>query len=270
MRRRLPILLLVACARAAPELGPVGPDPRLEQADALWERRGEVGLEAVQLALEEVYRDRPQDREVLWRLARLYVALGLVEPDPRASQFALAEARSLGMSCLELDPAFVQVRASPGLVDAVRLLDADDADCGAWTALAWARWMAVHGPAAAALDRRGLEALVRHLTPLAEGPALEAVRYAGVLLEAMRPIRTGIDHAEARAALEAAVAEAPGDLHRRIDLVRLVAIPTDDDALLRATAEGILAEPADTPEDQRAHAIAAELLGGASTLRATP
>lgn len=270
MARRLPILLLMACARAAPELGPVGPDPRIEAADALWENRGEGGLEPVQLALEEVYRDRPQDPEVLWRLTRLYVAIGLVEPDPRASQFALAEARAFGIACLELDPAFVQVRASPGMVDAVRLLEEDDADCGAWTALAWTRWMAVHGPAAAALDRRGLEALVDHILPLAEGEAVEAVRYADVLLRAMQPLRLGTDLAESRALIEGAIAERPDDLNRRVDLIRLVAVPMRDQALIRSTAEGILAQPADTPEDRRAHVIATEILEGTATIRETP
>lgn len=270
MRRALPLLLLMACARPAPETGPVAPDPRLEEADDLWARRGEVGLEAVQLALEEVYRDRPQDPAVLWRLARLYVAIGLVEPDPRASQYALAEARSIGMSCLELDPAFVSTRAAPGMVDAVRLLDEGDADCGAWTALAWARWMTVHGPAAAALDRRGLEALVRRILPLADGESLEAVEYADVLLQAMRPIRLGTDPAEARPLLEAAIADQPGDLVRRLDLIRLVALPSDDYALVRATAEGILARPADTPENRRAHVVATEILEGTVPLRTTP
>lgn len=260
MRSWLMILLLAGCARRDLAVAPSEVPELLRIADVQWEQRGEIGLERVESTLYEAYRIEPRNPEVLWRLVRLNVTMGLVEPEPRASQYAFAEARSLGMSCLELDPSFVQYRSELGWSGAVGLIDADDTACSAWTALAWARWMAAHGAAAAALDIVPLSTLITQTTELAVDDPREVVTYADALLAALRPPWEGGDLEQAGVLLARAIRLRPDELYRRVDMIRLVALPLEDDVLAREMADAILAAPAVTPEDVLAHTIATAVL----------
>jgi len=123
----------------------------LQQTDQAFGRRGEVGIEASSEPLEQAYALAPNDPEVLWRLVRQQVIVGLAEPTDRAALYAFAEGRSLGIRCLDAVPQVAQARAESWEL-AMEALTPRQQPCVAWTSLAWARWIALHGGGAAALD----------------------------------------------------------------------------------------------------------------------
>lgn len=258
--RWLAVLLLASCAGRR---GPVvvdETDELLRIADNQWARRGELGLEVVESTLNEAYRERRDSPEVLWRLVRLHVARGMAEGDPRASQYAYAEARALGVGCLELDALFVQDRIERGWGGAVLRLDEDDVPCASWTAFAWARWIADHGPVAAALDLQAVAALIGRARALGDDDPQGVTAWAQAMLRTLRPTWEGGDPARGAELLTQVVQQRPEELYRRLDLIRLWALPRGDLALARQQALAIEASPALTPEDQTAKLLAEAIL----------
>jgi len=147
-------LLLTACLLGCPKRGPVQTDPvaeLLRQSDVAWERRGELGLEASEEPLDQAYVLEPRNPDVLWRLVRHQVTVGLSEESPRAALYAFAEGRSLGVACLDAVPMVAQARRV-SWDDAIEQITPEQQPCVAWTALVWARWIAAHGGNAASLD----------------------------------------------------------------------------------------------------------------------
>jgi len=143
-------LLLAGCPkRSTEESSPVA--ALLQQCDHAWERRGEAGLEASEEPLDAAFALAPNDPEVLWRLVRQQVTVGLAEETDRAALYAFAEGRSLGVKCLDAVPQVAAARKD-SWETAMEELTAAQQPCVAWTALAWARWIAAHGGGSAALD----------------------------------------------------------------------------------------------------------------------
>jgi hypothetical protein len=220
----------------------------LEQADAAWENRGQLGLEEASLSLLAAWGVDPQHIGVAWRLARQKVAEGIVAEDPNAARTLYAEARALAIGCLDRDVAFAQDRASSGWEVALENVPIARERCAAWGALAWARWMSVTGGAATAIDLDAVQSLVAATTATEDELTNDIGTWAGGVLAAVRPTWSGGSADDARTALEAAIDRAPEDLVRRADLYTLVLEPTDDPDAATVRAE-ILAATPKTPED---------------------
>jgi hypothetical protein len=243
----LALWLLAGCPKR--DLTRTDPIPALlQQADAAWERRGEDGFGPVEDLLFQAWGIRESDPEVLWRLVRLKIGQGLAQDDPVAARYEFAEARALGIQCLDGDAAFRQQRTEVSWAGAVERIGVEREDCAAWTALAWARWLEVHGGAAGALDLEPLDDLLR----VQDGDGPEGVgAWAGGLLAAVRPTWAGQDLERARRQLERAVQQEPRALVRRIDLFLLVQAPTMTEERDAARLQ-LKGRPADTPEDRAA------------------
>ena len=158
------LLLSSACKRTAPNAAATEAGMRLRIAERQWEQRATNGLEPVEKTLEAVYGVQPDHPEVLWQLARLKITQGLVEPDRRASLYSFAEARALALRCLDAEPAFLQRRVELGWEPALEILSPAQRPCAAYGALAWARWMEVHGGAAGEIDLDTIDLLVQAIT----------------------------------------------------------------------------------------------------------
>jgi len=220
----------------------------LEEADKAWANRGELGLEEASLPLLSAWSVDPRHIGVSWRLARQKVAEGIVSEDPNATRTLYGDARSLAIGCLDNDVAFAQERASSGWEVALDKVPIARERCAAWGALAWARWMAVTGGAATALDLDAVQSLVDATSKTEDEQANDIGTWAGGVLAAVRPPWDGGNADEARKALEKAIERAPDDLVRRADLYVLVLEPTNSPDAPAVRAE-ILAATAKTPED---------------------
>lgn len=238
---------LVACPKRDGATSKI-PD-LIDLADERWEQRDVYGLDGVEEVLLEAWQEDAAHPEVLWRMARLGVSRGLLDPDPRSARYALAEARSLGMQCLDGDPVFQQRRLEVDWAEAIEVLPARRLGCAAWGGMAWTRWLSKHGAAAAALDIARLELMLDAV--ITEGSYEE--RSVGVwargILEAARPEWSGGDPAEARALLERAVRLDARSLVRRLDLYRLSTVPSGDGAAAAAERTALLERRARYPED---------------------
>jgi hypothetical protein len=243
---------VTACRRTAPDASSSEVGMRLRIAERQWDQRARNGLGPVEKTLEAVYGLEPDHSEVLWQLARLKIVQGLLESDRRAALYSFAEARALALHCLDAQPAFLQRRVELGWEPALELVSEEQLPCAAYGALAWARWLEVHGGAAGEIDLDTIDLLVRTATRGGAERERRVAVWAQALVMALRPDWRGQDLREARALLERAIRVAPEDLVRRADLVFLVAIPLDDDALTTQQIDWILASDAMNPEDQRA------------------
>ena len=148
----VPLLLLASLGcpkRVTTDTSPVA--ALLAQCDQAWERRGMAGIEASEEPLDQAYALDPDNPDVLWRLVRQQVTIGLAEETERASTYAFAEGRSLGVRCLDAVPRVAQARAQSWELAMEELTPAQE-PCVAWTSIAWARWIAAHGGGASALD----------------------------------------------------------------------------------------------------------------------
>ncbi len=246
------LMTLAACKRSAPNVAATEAGIQLREAERQWERRGVDGLDPVEDTLEAAYALQPDSSEVLWQLARLKVVQGMLEPDARAALYSYAEARALALQCLDADPAFQQRRVELGWEPALDLLDADHMPCAAYAALAWARWMEVHGGAAGEIDLDTIDLLVKITSRLGAERERRVAVWAQALVMAIRPEWRGRDLEKARALLERAIRVEPTDLVRRADLLFLIGIPTDDHKLVADQIEQIKNSDSGNPEDVRA------------------
>jgi hypothetical protein len=241
-----------ACRRTAPDASSSEVGMRLRIAERQWDQRGKNGLKPVEKTLEAVYGVEPDHPEVLWQLARLKIVQGLLESDRRAALYSYAEARALALHCLDAQPAFLQRRVELGWEPALELVSAEHLPCAAYGALAWARWLEVHGGGAGEIDLDTIDLLVSATTRSGAERERRVAVWAQALVMALRPDWRGRDLPQARALLERAIRVAPEDLVRRADLVFLVAIPLEDDALTTLQIDRILASDSTNPEDQSA------------------
>ena len=244
--------LLVACPKRAPDTA-VRRDQLLKQADAAWERRGQIGLEEASLPLLEAHGLAPTHPGVLWRIARWRTSEGMAAEDPAIARASYAEARATGASCLEQQSGFAQTRQAEGWAAALTQLTADRAPCVVWTAFPWVRWMELQGGQAAALDLEPLDALLGRVTEGGNREFHGTSLWGQGLLYAVRPTWSGRDLTVARARLQEAVDLDRGSIVRLVDLYRVVlesGTPAEQTELRRR----ILALEATTPEDVRARA----------------
>jgi len=243
------LLLSSACKRTAPNAAATEAGMRLRIAERQWEQRATNGLEPVEKTLEAVYGVQPDHPEVLWQLARLKITQGLVEPDRRASLYSFAEARALALRCLDAEPAFLQRRVELGWEPALEILSPAQRPCAAYGALAWARWMEVHGGAAGEIDLDTIDLLVQAITNTGAERERRVAVWAQALMMAIRPDWHGRDLDRAQALLERAIRVEPEGLVRRADLLFLVAIPLDDLPLISTQIAHITGSASGLPED---------------------
>lgn len=226
--------------------------PHVATADEAWRRRGQDGFDPVVAALDEAFRTSPNEPEVLWRLARLHVALGLVAETPRDAIAEYAAARAIAIDCLDLDAGALQRRADPEAVrNELSRIGERRAGCLAYATVAWSRWFAEMGGAAAAIDLPMIDALLDRADALG-APEPGLAPWARGLLAATRPEGLGHDHERARALLERAIEAEPGDWTRRADLIVYVAAPDGDTERIRAQLAAMDERQPNTPEDRRA------------------
>ena len=195
----------------------------------------------------------------LWRPARssrgalaagrLKITQGLVEPDRRASLYSFAEARALALRCLDAEPACLQRRVELGWEPALEILSPAQRPCAAYGALAWARWMEVHGGAAGEIDLDTIDLLVQAITNTGAERERRVAVWAQALMMAIRPDWHGRDLDRAQALLERAIRVEPEGLVRRADLLFLVAIPLDDLPLISTQIAHITGSASGLPED---------------------
>lgn len=243
---------LIACPRRGPE-STVRLDALVDAADAAWEQRGEVGLEAAARPLLDAWMVAPDDPKIAWRMARWRLAEGLVATDPDAARASYAQAREVAVGCLEDDALFVQRRAGDGWEPALAELAAPRQPCAAWAALAWARWMTTLDPAATALDLDTVSALARTGAQSPRPQFKGVARWAEGISLAVRPTWAGRDLQAAAVAFGEAIEAAPDSVARRVDLY-LHVVSVNDPAEAEALRSAILAMPARVPEDEAARA----------------
>ncbi|NCG17490.1 MAG: hypothetical protein GWP91_00555 [Rhodobacterales bacterium] len=224
-------------------------DSHILTADRHWDARGEEGLELAESSLVDAWHRRGDQPEVIWRLVRLHVVRGLMESNRRAAVDRYAEARALGIRCLESSPAFRQRRSEASLRAALPFLDASRMPCVAWTALAWSRWMVELGGEAAAMDLDELDALIAHASASEEPRQRSIALWSRGLVAASRPSWAGGDEEAALIELQRAVDRAPQQLWRQVDLMRLVANPQGDEALIADIRAALQDASPTTPED---------------------
>jgi len=245
------LIAVGACKRVAPDPAATEAGMRLRIAERQWDQRDRNGLGPVEETLEGVYALQPDSSEVLWQLARLKIVQGLLEPDRRAALYSYAEARALALGCLDADAAFLQRRVELGWEPAIELLDSQRMPCAAYAALAWARWMEVHGGAAGEIDLETIDLLVKVTTRSGADRERRVAVWAQALVMAIRPEWRGRDLDKAQALLERAIRVDPNDLVRRADLVFLVGVPTENEQLVANQIDKIQASESSNPEDAR-------------------
>lgn len=238
-------LAAVACAgRRQSGLDPL--DALLAAADAAWEDRAQIGLEAALEPLQQAYGMAPDDPKVLWRLVRHHHAAGLVEETPRAALYAWAEARSLGIHCIEQEPRVASARRTRGWDAALQLTTEEQAPCVAWTSLVWARWIANFGADAAATDLP----TARAFAGIAEGLDDESKAlggWASAILDASGPDWAGGNTAAGLQKFEGLLKERPRDAVLHVDRLQWCGGLLSESYRQKAEAE-LAALPAATPE----------------------
>ncbi len=231
-------------------------DLRIATADRHWDARGENGFDLAESSLVDTWHRRGDDPEVIWRLVRLHVVRGMMETNRRAAVDRFAEARALGVRCLESSPGFRQRRTEASMAEALRFLDETREPCVSWTTLAWARWMVELGGDAAAMDLEQLDALIAHAekNPLVRQRSIAL--WSRALVASSRPSWAGGEADVALEEMQRAVKGAPLELWRQVDLIRWVALPQGHDELARNAREALIAANPKTPEDRAAVAWA--------------
>jgi hypothetical protein len=242
--------LWLACAHREPDPA-VRAQALLDQVDAAWERRGEIGYDQAARPLLRAYGLAPKLPGVVWRLARWRFAEGLAAEDPRSAKSSFAEARATAIGCLQDSPGFV-AGLTEGWSTALAAIPPERVPCAGWGAIAWARWYELQGPAAAAIDLDAIDSLAAVASASLDPEVHGLGAWAAGVVAATRPDWAGHDPGAARADLEEAVRADPDSLARQADLYRLVVAPTGSDEEVTALRERILARPPTNPEDQRA------------------
>ena len=223
----------------------------LRNIDRAWGERARAGFDPVTEAVNEAELAYPASPEVAWRASRLWVGRGLAAEDRRAAMTYYSHARDRGVACLDADPAFLQRRRMLGWHGAAEVVGPERAECLAWTAFGWVRWVVEHGADAAALDLAVLDLLVFRSRDLSKSTLPD---WTEGLLLAIRPDDEGRTYAVAGRMLAEAVKQDKEELSRRADLLLHVAVPTENWDLVRKLLETMEAEAEFelTPEDRRA------------------
>lgn len=236
-------------------------DPRVVEVDKRWEDRGLGGLEPLEALLSaEVGEPLASDPEWAWRQVRLIVAQGQsAEATPRVALQHYGRARERGMACLDEVPAFLQLREEKGLAAASTVLPPEYMGCAAWTSLAWARWLALFGGEAGALDIEGVEGMSAMVAESGGATFRPTALWAQAVVFAVRPAWLGADPDRSRALMRRVVRMAPTDRLRQWDMLNLVAVPSGDMELAEELAQSLRRAQATTPEDRAAVLMASSL-----------
>jgi hypothetical protein len=239
--------------------GPSISDPAglISRADVAWNDRTE-GFDTTGGILAEAYSLQPRNPDVLWRLVRMHVAEGISDSNRRRRIYAFAEARSLGLECLDADPVFAQRRMELGWANALEGVHADRSQCLTWTVLAWARWMSEMGPSATALDLEVVDLMVQSANLVVQDDR-DVLAWAQGVLTAIRT-DDQVSLETAGSLLRLSIQAQPASLQRRADLVRLVAVPQSQTDVVRAQVEAARKLSPAYPDDVAAWArlVAAE------------
>jgi hypothetical protein len=245
----------------------------LREADRLHAGRADPAdrTAALQRYLDLLERN-PDDHRVLSRVTRALVFEGMAEPAGARGSWQAAQ--EYGLRCLMVESGFsAQVTAAGGRVTpaAVARMAPQHAACAAWTAEAWARKAALRDGGGVALGQPAMIALARRG---AEDPGsglglAQAQATLGLVLaltpDALRRAGEDDERTQARAALQAALEEAPERLLTRVDLAEHVLMPAGEVGAARAMLAGVRDAPrdperAERPEDAWARARAEALL----------
>ena len=150
-------LLLLACSgRKVPT---TNFDTALAAADAAWQPLEPGFVPRVRVHLDRAARYAADDPELLWRRARLLVAVGLGAADREEAITAFGEARQIAASCLDADVAFARRRRASGWKAGLDLVPRARRACADQLAWAWTRWWLEVGPSEASIDGGTLEIL---------------------------------------------------------------------------------------------------------------
>lgn len=128
----------------------------LIRADQIWEARDTEGLDAAERALGAAPASMQRDPEVLWRLARIEVARGVVAGTGVDARRAWTRARDLGSACLLSDSGLRAELTNAGWPAAVKRVGIARVPCLAYAAEGWVRWMVDFGGEPATIDESTL------------------------------------------------------------------------------------------------------------------
>ena len=222
--------------------------------------------------------EAPDDLRVAERLTRALYLRGYAFPERMPSPETFYEsARATGWRCLSAGTGLVLgsvARGSKLETAGYERLDKSRSGCMVYTTLAWARWIALRGSQAMALDLEPLKALATGTLEVAELREAGKASHAYALVLALDAANGGTPWDEAEEAFQKAISHSPEDFSRVVDWVEWVMIPTgrqhDARKVLREIADAqpvarANAEQAGTPSDVRAFERAAALLVGLST-----
>jgi hypothetical protein len=188
----------------------------LEAVDAAWRVRADNGFAPVEEALRLAREVDASHPGVAWRAARLGVSRGLMEAERPARLRAYGDARDAAWACVLEDDQVAGLRVEVGLEVALADLSVARRPCASWAAMAWTRWSADYGMAAASLDRPRIEALIGAPTAGSDDRLLQ--QWASTLLAAHA--RDAEVRTEGRNLLSA-LAREPGDPTEGVALVDL-------------------------------------------------
>lgn len=233
------LLVMFGCAKRDDDLGISG---MLTEADTAWAQRAEGGLAPVQEHLTEAYGQEPRNPEVLWRLERLYLAVGMSSNSREEALEAYATARGHGFTCLGT-AASIQREEE----DVPSIPNQAAGPCAGWTALSWARWWQLFGASAASLDTERILGLADSADE-AGGDTLLTSWTRGIV--AARRTDGNSDLEESAKWLDRAIAEGPDEGWLRVDRILLVAVPQNDQAAIDTNTKALLDATA-TPENVR-------------------
>jgi len=243
-----------------------------EQADALWEDRGDTAkLQEALGKYEEAVAADPSDRHSLARLVRGYYFLGdghKTEMSDKLTDWDTAI--TWGKRCLALNDEFVAlIEKGEAEEEAIRAATIDDVPCLYWTASALGKWSKASGLGKTLKNLpvvKGYQYRVGELDAdyFYGGPD----RYWGAVWAAI-PSFAGRDLDKSRKHFDAAIAAYPDHLGNQVLLAEYWAVMAQDKAVFEETLRKVLASPTDTipelvPEQEAEKRKAQSLLDSTS------
>lgn len=244
-------LLFLACPHR--ELDPVERATQIaEAAEDLWRRRDEIGLVAAGEPLVDAHARFPGAPAIAWKLTRVYVARGVAAEDPATAERLFASGREAAIACLDQGASFAAWHTAGDWSAAAATIPPVRRPCAAWGALAWVRWMEVHGAAASAIDLPAIDALIAAAAEADGDQVAEVAAWADGVLAALRPTWAGQDLDRARSQLAIAARGDPRSLLRAIDRYRWVLAPLGPPDERAAALDAIRAAEPRYPEEIKA------------------
>ncbi len=221
---------------------------KVEEADALWEQRGDAArLQDALNKYEEAYNEDPTNRHVLERLVRGYYFLGDGHKTEMADKLADWDTSiTWGKHCLALNSEFTALLEKGESEDqAIRAATAEDVPCVYWMASALGKWSKAKGlgPTLKNLPIvKAYQTRVGELDPdyFYGGPD----RYWGAVWAAI-PSFAGRDLDKSRKHFDAAIAAYPDHLGNRVLLAEYWAVMSQDKAVYESTLKEVLSMPTD-------------------------